>query len=236
MEFQTPLLRATLQRRYKRFLADVTLEDGQEVTVHCANPGAMLGVSTPGATVWVEPSQNPKRKLKYSWRLIALDGGHLAGIDTSVPNKVVGEALRAGDIGAVSAYTTVRPEVKYAQSSRVDFLLTEPGRPDCYLEVKNVHLRREGTWAEFPDCVTARGAKHLADLSLMVAQGHRATMLYLIQRTDCTALRFAADLDPKYATAARAAKDAGVEMLCYDTRIDSKGIWLGRPCPVALTG
>ncbi|MEM9779407.1 MAG: DNA/RNA nuclease SfsA [Pseudomonadota bacterium] len=236
MEFKHPLLRATLLRRYKRFLADVTLEDGTEVTAHCANPGAMLGVATPGATVWVEPADNPKRKLQYSWRLIALDGGHMAGIDTSVPNKVVGEALNAGQISEVAAYPNIRAEVKYATASRVDFLLTDATLPDCYLEVKNVHLRRAGSWAEFPDSVTARGAKHLGDLAQMVAEGHRAVMLYLVQRTDCTALRLAGDLDPTYAKAALMAQAAGVEMLCYSTRINTSGVWLDRALPVALTG
>lgn len=235
MHFDCPLIRATLLRRYKRFLADVTLEDGRAVTAHCANPGAMLGVATPGAAVWLEPNENPKRKLKYSWKLIELPGGHMAGIDTSVPNRVVGEALRAGAVAPVAAYSTIRAEVKYAARSRVDFLLSEPGLPDCYLEVKNVHLRRQGNWAEFPDCVTTRGAKHLGDLRTMVSKGHRAVMVYLVQRTDCTALRLAADLDPGYARTAAAASVAGVEMLCYTSRISTRGVWMDRALPLDLT-
>ncbi len=234
MHFDRPLIRATLVRRYKRFLADVTLEDGRAVTAHCANPGAMLGVATPGATVWLEPNDDPKRKLKYSWKLIELPGGHMAGIDTSVPNRVVGEALRTGAVATVAAYSTIRAEVKYAERSRVDFHLSKTGLPDCYLEVKNVHLRRQGDWAEFPDCVTVRGAKHLGDLSAMVSLGHRAVMLYLVQRTDCTALRLAADLDPGYARAAAAASAAGVEMLCYTTRISTQGVWMDRALPLDL--
>ncbi|WP_112321155.1 DNA/RNA nuclease SfsA [Oceanibium sediminis] len=234
MTFDRPLIRATLLRRYKRFLADVTLEDGREVTAHCANPGAMIGVAEPGATVWLEPNDDPKRKLNYSWKLIELPGGHLAGIDTAVPNRVVAEALAARQVPQLAAYPDFRPEVKYREKSRVDFLLSGPGLPDCYLEVKNVHLRRDGDWAEFPDSVTARGAKHLVDLSAMAGAGHRAVMLYIVQRTDCARLRLAADLDPTYAAAASAAKRAGVEMLCHATHIDREGVRIGPALPVHI--
>lgn len=234
MKFDRPLIRATLVRRYKRFLADVTLEDGTPVTAHCANPGAMLGVADPGATVWLEPNDDPKRKLKYSWKLIELPDGHLAGIDTAVPNRVVGEALHAGQVAEVDAYPRMRAEVKYRENSRVDFLLGAVSLPDCYLEVKNVHLRRTADWAEFPDSVTARGAKHLGDLSAMVEEGHRAVMLYLVQRTDCARLRLAADIDPAYAAAAHAARQAGVEMLCYGTTITRDGVSIAGPLPVHI--
>lgn len=232
MNFSTPLIRATLQRRYNRFLADVTLEDGQTVTAHCPNPGAMLGLKDPGLTVWVEPNDNPKRKLKHAWRLVELPGGHWAGIDTGVPNQVVGEALRARAIPQLAAYSAVRAEVKYGENSRIDFLLTGDGLPDAYVEVKNVHLLRTGTLAEFPDCVTTRGAKHLRELAQMVAQGHRAVMLYLVQRTDCAALDFARDIDPAYGQAFDAARLAGVEALCYDTDIELTGVRLRRALPV----
>lgn len=233
MRFQTPLVPARLIRRYKRFLADCVLEDdGREVTAHCPNPGAMLGLADAGARIWLEPNDDPRRKLAFGWRLVELAGGHLAGIDTAVPNKVVGEALRAGAIPALTGYDTVRAEVPYAGRSRVDFLLHGAGWPDTYVEVKNVHLRRDSDWAEFPDCVTARGAKHLADLGAMVAAGHRAVMLYLVQRTDCTRLRMAADLDPAYAAAFDLARAAGVEMICHATRIDRTGVSLGPALPV----
>src|SRR6056297_2375501 len=169
MRFQTPLRPGRLVRRYKRFLADVVLDDGREVTAHCANPGAMLGVADPGARVWLEPNDDPKRKLKFAWRLSELAGGHLAGIDTAVPNRVVGEALAARRIPDFAAYETIRPEVRYAAASRVDFLASGPGLPDAYIEVKNVHLCRAGDLAEFPDSVTARGARHMTDLAAMVA-------------------------------------------------------------------
>lgn len=232
MRFQTPLVPARLLRRYNRFLSDMMLEDGREVRAHCPNPGAMLGLKDPGLRCWLEPNDDPRRKLRYGWRLAELPGGHMAGIDTSVPNRVVGEGLRAGAIAPLAGYETIRPEVKYGQRSRVDFLLSQSGRPDCYVEVKNVHLRRTGTLAEFPDCVTTRGARHLQELSAMVEAGARAVMLYLVQRTDCDAMAIAADLDPGYAQAFGAARAAGVEMLCYGTHITPEGIEIAGPLQV----
>lgn len=229
MEFAKPLVRGTLVRRYNRFLADVTLENGADVTAHCPNPGSMMGLAEPGMTVWLEPSTNPKRKLRFSWRLVSLPGGHWAGIDTGVPNQVVGDALRRGEVAAVAGYRGVRAEVAYGKASRVDFLLTEPGQPDLYLEVKNVHLRRESGRAEFPDCVTARGAKHLAELAEMVAAGHRAVLLYCVQRTDCAGFALAEDLDPGYAAAARQAAAAGVGFFAYQTAISPAGVRLDGP-------
>lgn len=191
----------------------------------------MIGLAEPGARIWIERSL-PGRKMPYAWRLVELGGGHLSGIDTAVPNRVVGEALRAGAIPELAAYGTVKPEQKYGERSRVDFLLSEPGLPDAYVEVKNVHLCREAGLAEFPDCVTARGARHLGELVGMVAAGHRAVMVYLVQRTDCTRFRLAADLDPGYAAAASAARAGGVETLCFGTEIDHAGVTLAGPCPV----
>ncbi len=228
MRFPSPLVPARLLRRYKRFLADVVLEaDGREVTVHCPNPGAMLGLAEPGMRVWLEANDDPRKKLSYGWRLVELEGGHLAGIDTSVPNRVIGEALRGGKIGMLSAYSGIRAEVPYSANSRVDFLLSEPGLPDLYLEVKNAHLCRNGTLAEFPDCVTVRGAKHLRDLADMVADGHRAVMLYVVQRTDCVRFTLARDLDPAYGAAFDVAQAAGVEAMVYATAISTDGVVLG---------
>jgi sugar fermentation stimulation protein A len=232
MRFARPLVRGTLVRRYKRFLADVMLEDGRAVTAHCANPGAMLGLNAPGTTVWLEPSDDPKRKLDHAWRLVELDGGHFAGVDTGLPNRLVAEALREGRVPGLAAYPGVRPEVRYGTGSRVDFLLSGPGLPDAYVEVKNVHLRRDGDWAEFPDSVTARGARHLVELAAMAAAGHRAVMLYVVQRTDCGRFRLAADLDPGYARAYAAARAAGVEAIAHATRITPDGVWLDRALPV----
>ncbi|MFV2038050.1 MAG: DNA/RNA nuclease SfsA [Paracoccaceae bacterium] len=234
MKFQNKLVPGTLIRRYKRFLADVDLDDGRRVVAHCANPGAMTGLNAPGPRVWLDPNDDPGRKLRYGWRLSELAGGHWAGIDTMVPNKVVGEALRAGRIAALAAYSKVRAEVKYGQASRVDFLLSRYGLPDAYVEVKNVHLSREKGLAEFPDSPTVRGAKHLAELSEMVRQGHRAVMFYLVQRTDCSQFRLADDVDRNYAQAFARARSAGVEVLCYDTAIDTHGVELRRPVVVAI--
>ncbi len=232
MRFETPLLRGRLVRRWNRFLSEVALSDGTTVRAHCPNPGAMLGLTAPGTAVWVEPNDDPRRKLAYGWRLVELPGGHWAGIDTAVPNRVAGEALRAGAIPELAAYPSVRPEVKYGRQSRVDFLLSGPGLPDAYVEVKNVHLRRTGDWAEFPDCVTARGARHLDELGDMVAQGHRAVMLYLVQRTDCARFRLARDLDPAYGAAFDRARARGVEAICRDTAISPAGVRLRGALPL----
>lgn len=233
MRFQTPLVPARLIRRYKRFLADAVLEEtGEQVVAHCPNPGSMMGLQDDGMRIWLEPNDDPKKKLKYGWRLAELPDGHWAGIDTAVPNRVVREALEARAVPALAAYSQVRPEVRYGEASRVDFLLSEPGLPDAWVEVKNVHLRRSGDWAEFPDSVTTRGARHLAELARMVAAGDRAVMLYLVQRTDCSRLRMAADLDPGYATAFDAARSGGVEAICHGTAIDLSGVTLGAALPV----
>lgn len=231
MEYDRPLIRATLVRRYKRFLADVTLDDGREVTAHVANPGAMTGLAMAGLTVWLEPNDNPKRKLRYSWKLVEV-GGAMVGVDTALPNKVVGAALRAGQVTEVAAYGTVRPEVKYGENSRVDFLLTETGLPNCYFEVKSANLSRRAGLVEFPDTVTTRGAKHLRELAEMVRQGHRAVLLYLVQRDDCDRFAVAADIDPTYASAFRDALAAGVEATCYQLDLTPQGIHFGAPLPI----
>lgn len=232
MLFQAPLVQGTLLRRYKRFLADVILADGREVTAHCANPGAMTGVADPSSTVWLEPSADPKRKLKWSWKLLELPGGHLCGIDTAVPNRVAAEALRARAIPAFAAYSTVRAEVRYGDRSRADFLLTEPGLPDCWVEVKNVHLRRRAGLAEFPDSVTARGARHLRDLADRVRAGDRAAMLYIVQRTDCARMTLAPDIDPAYAAAFARAREAGVEAVAHAAHITRESVTLGPALPM----
>ncbi len=226
MRFETPLVPARLIRRYKRFMADCTLEDGREVTAHCANPGSMMGLAEPGEKIWLEPNDDPKKKLKYGWRLVDHENGHFTGVDTSVPNRALRAALEASEIPELADYDTVRPEVKYGENSRIDFLLTGPGLPDAYVEVKSVTLSRQPGLAEFPDSVTARGTKHLGELAAMAAQGHRAIMLYLVQRTDCDRFALAADIDPAYANAFEAAQ--GVERLVYGTRISPEGIWYDR--------
>ncbi|WP_170457275.1 DNA/RNA nuclease SfsA [Ruegeria arenilitoris] len=226
MRFQTPLVPARLIRRYKRFLADCRLEDGREVTAHCANPGSMMGLAEPGEKIWLEPNDDPKKKLKFGWRLVDHENGHFTGVDTSVPNRALQAALEAREIPVLAAYETVRPEVRYGQNSRIDFLLTQPGLPDAYVEVKSVTLSREPGLAEFPDSVTARGTKHLGELAEMAAQGHRAILLYLVQRTDCRKFALAGDIDPAYAAAFATAQANGVEHLVCGTRISPDGVWV----------
>ncbi|MEP2704606.1 MAG: DNA/RNA nuclease SfsA [Roseibium sp.] len=234
MKFSAPLIGGRLVKRYKRFLADVILDDGaEEVTAHCANPGSMLGLKDPGSRVWLSQSDNPKRKLKYSWEVMEADGA-LVGINTAHPNKLVEEALEEGRIANLDGYETLRREVKYGKNSRIDILLEGKDGAKTYVEVKNVHLMREAGLAEFPDSVTARGAKHLVELGDMVADGHRAAMVFLVQRPDCTRLSLAADIDPNYATAFDAAKNAGVEVYAIGCDVRLDGIDAIRPIEILI--
>lgn len=236
MQFQAPLVPGRLLLRYKRFLADVVLETGDTVTAHCANPGSMLGLVAPGNRVWLSRASNPLRKLRYSWELVEANvgaGPHLVGINTALPNRLVAEALRAGFFTEFAAYDHVRPEVKYGVASRVDFVLSadREALPPCYLEVKNVHMMRVPGLAEFPDCVTQRGTRHLHELSNVVAKGQRAAMLYLIQMR---AERFdlARDIDPRYAQAFAAARAAGVEMIAVVCEVGLGGIRASHRVPI----
>jgi sugar fermentation stimulation protein A len=233
MKFHAPLVRGTLVQRYKRFMADVVLDTGETITAHCANSGAMAGLKAPGSIVWLSPAANPDRKLKYSWELIEADGD-LVGINTAHPNNIVAEAIRAGAIEALSGYASLRQEVKYGKNSRIDILLEDPDRPPCCVEVKNVHLRRDGMLAEFPDAVTERGAKHLVELGDMVETGHRAVMLYLVQRMDCDRFAIAADVDPAYDRGLRVARERGVEVLCYACRLTTDEITVDRALVLAI--
>lgn len=231
MRFPDPLLPGTLIRRYKRFLADVRLESGAEITAHCANPGSMMGLAEPGSEVWLSPARNPKRKLRYSWELVRIGDG-LVGVNTALPNRIVEDAVNAQTIPELIGYAPARREVKYGRNSRIDLLLQKNGRPDCYVEIKNVNLKRHGP-AEFPDAVTARGTKHLVEMSDMVAAGARAVMVYLVQREDCDEFRLAADIDPTYAAAFDDARAAGVEAVCYACRLSTEEIRVDRPLPIA---
>jgi sugar fermentation stimulation protein A len=231
MRFQTPLVPAVLIRRYKRFLADARLADGAEITAHCANPGSMMGLAVPGSRIWLEPNDDPKKKLKFGWRLVEHENGHFTGVDTSVPNRALKSALLARAIPEVADYPLVRAEVKYGEKSRIDFLLSGADKPDLYIEVKSVTLSRRPGLAEFPDSVTARGAKHLAELQAMTAQGHRAMMFYLVQRTDAETVTLAHDIDPTYAAAFDAAQAAGVEVLAHGCTISPDGIDIGPQLP-----
>jgi sugar fermentation stimulation protein A len=230
MRFSAPLLEGRLVQRYKRFLADVDLASGERVTAHCANPGAMLGLTAAGSRVLLSRSQNPLRKLAFSWEVVEADFHgiqHLVGINTSRPNALVAEALAAGRIEPLGSYDRVRPEVKYGRNSRVDFLLEAEGRPPCYLEVKNCHFMRQPGLAEFPDCIAARSAKHMRELADMVTTGARAVLIYVIQMQ---AERFdvARDIDPAYDAAFRQALAAGVECYAYTCRVTPEEIAIDR--------
>ena len=230
MRFPCPLERGRLVQRYKRFFADVELDDGRTVTAHCPNPGAMLGLSAPGLPVWLSISDAPHRKLPHTLELVEADGG-LVGVNTMHPNRLAAEALAEGVIPELAGYAQVRREVRYGANSRVDFLLTSPERPPCFLEIKNVHLARGGGLAEFPDCVAARSLKHLRELTREVEGGARAVMLFVVQRTDCDRFDTASDLDPAYAAGLIDAAAKGVEILCYGCDIDCDQIRLVRPLP-----
>ncbi len=235
MRFPSPLVPATLLRRYKRFLADVVLSNGVETTVHVANPGAMTGLAAPGTRVWLSKSANPARKLPFSWELVEVDlgaGPELVGVNTGHPNPLVGAAIAAGTIAELAGYETLRREVKYGRNSRVDFLLEDRGRPPCYVEVKNVHLMRAKGLAEFPDSVTARGARHLDELSAMAAQGCRAVMVFLVQIGSADRVALARDIDSKYGIAFDRALKAGVEAIAYRCAISEMEITVAGAVPV----
>jgi sugar fermentation stimulation protein A len=235
MRFPLPLIPATLRRRYKRFLADVVLADGQETTVHVANPGAMTGLAASGTKVWLSKSDNPARKLPYSWELAEVDlgsGMEFVGVNTGHPNVLVGAAIADGAIPELCGYGSVRREVKYGRNSRVDFLLEQRGQPSCFVEVKNVHLMRTRALAEFPDSVTARGAKHLEELADMVALGHRAVMVFVIQIGSADRFALARDIDCRYGAAFDRARTIGVEAIAYRCAISADEIAVAGAVPM----
>ncbi len=227
MKFASPLLRGRLVKRYKRFLADVVLDSGETVTTTCPNTGSMIGLLAAGSTVWLSQSDSPTRKYKHTWELVeAQFGDHreVVGINTNHPNKLVTEAIEAGLIKELKGYSNLRREVKYGRNSRIDILLEDPKKAPCYVEIKNVHMMRNLGRAEFPDSVTERGAKHLAEMSDMVAAGHRAVMLYLIQMANPASFELARDIDPAYGVAFDAARNAGVEAIAYRCRVTPEEI------------
>ena len=235
MKVPAPLIRGRLIKRYKRFLADITLDDGRELTATCPNTGSMLGLTAPGSAVWLSKSDSPTRKYAHTWELIENDlgaGPQLVGINTNHPNKIVAEAIEAKKIPELKGFASLKREVKYGVSSRIDILLDDPAKGLAYVEIKNVHLMRTSGLAEFPDSVTERGVKHLHELAAMVAAGHRAVMVYLIQRADAESLAFAADIDPAYAAALQTARQAGVETLAYRCRMTLDGIELDKHVPL----
>lgn len=233
MKFTTPLIEGRLEKRYKRFFADVTLDNGETITAHCANTGAMAGINDPGLRVWLSPSDNPKRKLKYTWEIVEAQDT-LIGTLPARANELAEAAVLDGRIGELGGYASLRREVKYGENSRIDLLLEDETRPPCWVEVKNVHWMRQPGLAEFPDGVTARGTKHLNELAAKARAGQRAVQLFVVQRNDCDRLRPADDLDPVYGQTLREAAAAGVEILAYACTVDTDGIEISRSMRVEL--
>lgn len=235
MRFQSPLVPARLLRRYKRFLADAVLEsDGREVTAHCANPGAMTGLAEPGTRIWLEPNDDPRRKLRFAWRLAEPAGGGLACVDTAAANRVMKEALADAAAEGLEAAAAggFRAEVAMGERSRVDFLLTDAAGRPTWLEVKSVTLCRRSGLVEFPDTVTARGTRHLRELAALAAAGQGAAVALIAMRTDARRAGIAADIDPGFARAVQAARRAGVVFRAWSTRIGHAGITLGTQLPL----
>jgi sugar fermentation stimulation protein A len=231
MKFTAPLEPGTLVQRYKRFLADITLADGTTVTATCPNTGAMIGLKQPGQRVWVSTSDKASRKYRHTWELVEHDlgkGPKLVGINTGHPNRLVEEALLAGRIVSLSGYPSLKREQRYGVNSRIDLLLEDPKRGRAYVEVKNVHMSRRAGLAEFPDSVTERGTKHLGELASMVREGHRAVMVYLIQRSDVARFTLARDVDPIYGAAYDEAVAAGVEVLALRCKLSPRAITVDR--------
>ena len=227
-----PLIEGTLIQRYKRFLADVRLENGRIVTAHCPNSGSMKACCQPERPVYLSRHDSPRRKLKYTWELIHMPSS-LVGVNTQVPNRLIAHAIRTGDVQELSDYRTVRREIKAGEHSRIDILLESPGRRPCYVEVKNCTLVEDGL-ATFPDAVTVRGQKHLEELQRLVAAGCRCAMFFLIQRMDAARFAPADHIDPDYGIKLRRAAENGVEILAYDVFIDLKGIRLNKALPYDL--
>ncbi len=231
MKLPQPLFPGTLIRRYKRFLADIELENGETVTAHCPNSGSMKGCSAPGNRVLLSRSDKPGRKYPYTWELVKVNG-LWAGINTGLPNRLAGEAIKQGIVKELDGYDSVRPEVRYGKDSRIDLLLSG-GKGVCYVEVKNVTLV-EGGVALFPDAQTARGRKHLQELMQEVRNGNRGVIFFVVQRADAYALAPADQIDPEYGRLLRMAVESGVEAMAYQAHVDPEEIYLERSLPVLL--
>lgn len=231
MQFDTPLQPATLIKRYKRFLADVTTDEGDEITVHCPNTGSMRGCSTPGSRVMLSTSPNPKRKYPQTLEMVR-EGDTWVGVNTMLTNKIVAEAIQEGRIEELQGIDSIKREVKTSQSSRLDLLL-ERGEEKIYVEIKNCSLVEDG-WAMFPDAVTARGAKHLHELAGLVEQGHQGVIFFCIQRMDAEHFRPAAHIDPTYAETLAEVSKKGVQILAYQTEIGPESIIVQKSIPCFL--
>lgn len=234
MLIDPPLFPATLLKRYKRFLADVRLDDGTELTVHTPNTGSMLGCAEPGMRVWLRDTCNPKRKYRYSWEMSQTPAGQMIGVNTGISNALVTEAVQGGVIRELQGYDQILSEVAYgSENSRIDLLLKNT-RQDCYVEIKNVTAVDERGKAMFPDAVSQRGTKHLRELKGMVEAGHRAVIFFSVQRTDVTAFRAAHEIDPLYAATLAEVTAAGVEAMAYVASISPGEVCLKQPLPIEL--
>lgn len=232
MHLTLPTLEGRLLKRYKRFLADVELDDGTVVTAHCPNTGSLLGCMEPGSRVVLRDSQDPRRKLRYTFQSIRV-GRSLVNVDTALPNAVVADAVARGAVPELAGYASLRREVAYGRGSRIDLLLEAEGRPRCFVEIKSTTLAR-GRTALFPDAVTARGRKHLAELSDAVRAGDRAVQFFFVSRGDVARFAPADDIDPDYGRALRAAAEAGVELLAYAARVRPDRLELARRLSIEL--
>ncbi|MGH1463198.1 MAG: DNA/RNA nuclease SfsA [Neptuniibacter sp.] len=228
------LIQGTLVKRYKRFLADIVLNDGREVTVHCPNTGSMKNCAVPDSRVWVKDSGNPKRKYPLGWELVEVEGQYLASINTGRANHLIREGIEQGVIRQLQGYSEIRAEVKYGENSRIDLLLQDDLKGKVWVEIKNVTLLEEGNWGSFPDAVTARGAKHLQELMKMVQQGDRAVMMFCVPHTGIHKVRPADHIDPEYGRLLRQAKTAGVEVLAYSALVYEQHIVVNEELPITL--
>jgi sugar fermentation stimulation protein A len=227
-----PLVQGVLLKRYKRFLADVLLEDGSPVTAHCANSGRMTGCALPGQPVYLSRQDNPRRKLKYTWELIRMPGS-MVGVNTLVPNRLVRAAIANGDVKELAGFDHIRSEVAVPGGSRLDLLLEKEVGSSCFVEVKNCTLVQGGV-AKFPDAVTQRGRKHLEALQRSKKNGFRSVIFFLVQRMDATGFSPADQIDSTYGAALREAAENGVELLAYDVTISLKTISLRKQLPIFL--
>ncbi|QQX80963.1 DNA/RNA nuclease SfsA [Shewanella sp. KX20019] len=234
MEFDPAFECGILIQRYKRFLTDISLEDGSEVTIHCPNTGSMRHCLFPENKVWFSVSDNPKRKYSRTWELAETPAGDMIGINTGRANALAEEAINAGVIKELCGYESLRREVKYgSENSRIDILLADSNRPNCYVEVKSCTLLEDGQ-GYFPDAVTTRGQKHLRELMQMVQQGHRAVLLFAVQHTGIHSVKAAAHIDPAYAKLLDEASRAGVEVIAYSADLSPTAARLVKSCPVNL--
>ena len=235
MNYEKALGPAVLLQRYKRFLADVRLEDGSEITVHCANTGAMTGCAVAGSKVWLSKSDNKKRKYSYSWELVELgDQVGFICVNTARANQIVESGLKKGLITPVSQYKTIKREVKYGEASRVDFFLTQEGLADVYLEVKSVTLHVNNNLGAFPDAVTLRGQKHLSELLSMKKAGARAILVFCVLHSAIKEVTVADEIDKKYGELLREVIEQGVEVYCYGVRMSVSGLHLDKLLPLQL--